>query len=536
VSCPSEASWFRYTEGELPLTEVREAESHLVRCQACRALVMALREETRGIVDALHGREPDSLRVPEVTAPAGGLALGFPAAIVVVALVLAAAGLVAESRLPGGLDLLHPLRLKGAYEMVFDLIFGLRDRAPGLFEFAVAVAAVVSTSALGSLLIGALVRRVAGTAALLVASCGLLAAPEATALELRLDQDTRIGAGETLAETLVASGEEVRIDGLVEGDVVAWARRVTLSGRVEGDVFVFARELVISGEVTGGVIAVAEQIRVEGVVSRSVYSLAERFHLESAGRLERDATLFGDRIHLEGSVARDAVFGGERFELGGKVGRDLEVLHAHRVALLDGARVAGDIDAMISDDSEIELDPGAVVLGDVNTTSHSHAEAFFAAYRRPGFYLFFAIQLVASWILGVLLYMLWPQLFSGHVATTGAFLRSMGWGLATLVVTPFVLIGVGFTIVGIPLAVLGLFTWVTAIYVADIAVGALIGRALLQPDASVASFARALLVGLGVIVVGHLLPFLGGAVGWVSLLLGMGLLADRARGLLPARA
>jgi cytoskeletal protein CcmA (bactofilin family) len=338
-----------------------------------------------------------------------------------------------------------------------------------------------------------------------------------------------------VAETLVASGEEVRIDGLVEGDVVVWARRVTLSGRVEGDVFVFARELVISGEVTGGVIAVAEQIRVEGVVSRSVYSLAERFHLESAGRLERDATLFGDRIHLEGSVARDAVFGGERFELGGKVGRDLEVLHAHRVALLDGARVAGDIDAMISDDSEIELDPGAVVLGDVNTTSHSHAEAFFAAYRRPGFYLFFAIQLVASWILGVLLYMLWPQLFSGHVATTGAFLRSMGWGLATLVVTPFVLIGVGFTIVGIPLAVLGLFTWVTAIYVADIAVGALIGRALLQPDASVASFARALLVGLGVIVVGHLLPFLGGAVGWVSLLLGMGLLADRARGLLPAR-
>ena len=145
MSCPSEASWLLYADGELPLTEVREVESHLVGCQACRALVMALREETRGIVDALLGREPDSLPVPGVSAPAGGLALGFPAAIAVVALVLAAAGLAAESRLPGGLDLLHPLRLKGAYEMVFDLIFGLRDRAPGLLEFAVAVAADLTT-------------------------------------------------------------------------------------------------------------------------------------------------------------------------------------------------------------------------------------------------------------------------------------------------------------------------------------------------------------------------------------------------------
>ena len=396
MNCPSEASWLLYADDELPLTDVREAESHLVGCQACRALVMALREETRGIVDALHGREPDSLPVLQAPAPAGGLALGFPAAIVVVALVLAAAGLAAESRLPGGLDLLHPLRLKGAYEMVFDLIFGLRDRAPGLLEFAVAVAAVLSTSALGSLLVGALVRRVAGTAALLVACCGLLAAPEATALELRFDQDTRIGVGETLAETLVASGDEVRIDGLVEGDVVAWARRVTISGRVEGDLFVLAREVVISGEVTGGVVAFAEQVRVDGVVSRSVYSLAGRFHLEPAGRLERDATLFGERVHLEGTVARDAVFGGERLELGGKIGRDLEILHAHRVALRNGARVAGNVDAMISDDTEIEFDPGAVVLGEVDTTSHSHAEAFFAAYRHPGFYLFFAIQLVAS--------------------------------------------------------------------------------------------------------------------------------------------
>jgi cytoskeletal protein CcmA (bactofilin family) len=523
-------------DGELPLPEVREIESHLVGCQSCRALVMALREETRGIEDALHEREPQTIPAAGVTAPASGLAFGFPAAIVVVALVLSAAGLAAEARLPGGLDLLNPLRLKGAYEMAFDLIFGLRDRAPGLLEFAVAVAAVVSASALGSLLVSALVRRVAGTAALLLASFWLVATPEATAFELRPEQDTRIASGQTLSETLVASGEEVRIDGVVEGDVVAWARRVSISGRVEGDVFVLTRELVISGEVTGGVVAIAEQIRVEGGVAGNVYALAERLQLEAAGRLERDATLFGERVHLEGAIGRDAVFGGERFELAGSVGRDVDVLHAHRVVLLDGARVAGDVSAMIPDDTEVELGEGAAVLGEISTKGHSHAEALFAAYRTPGFYLFFAIQLVASWILGMLVYLLWPEVFAGHVATTGAFLRSLGWGLVTLVLTPFVLVGVAFTVVGIPIAVVGLFVYLAALYMADISVGALIGRALLRPDASAASFARALLAGLGVITFGHLLPFLGGAVGWVSLLLGLGILADRARALLPVRS
>ena len=85
------------------------------------------------------------------------------------------------------------------------------------------------------------------------------------------------------------------------------------------------------------------------------------------------------------------------------------------------------------------------------------------------------------------------------------------------------------TIVGLPLAILGLFAYVTALYVADIAVAALIGRSLLRPEANLGSFGRALLAGLAILAVGHVIPFLGGAVGWVSLFLGLGLVANRTR-------
>ncbi|MEN8181911.1 MAG: zf-HC2 domain-containing protein [Myxococcota bacterium] len=534
MSCPQEESWVSYVDGELPPPELRRVESHLVTCQSCRALVVALREESQAIADALHERKLASHAVSPAEAPAAGLAFGFPVAIAGLAAGLTLAGAVAESRLPGGLDLLNPLRLKGAYEMVFDVIFGLRDRAPGLFEFAIAVAAVLSVSTLASLGVGVLVRRVAGTTALL-ALCLLFAPERGSAIDLRFDQDTHIAPEEVLQETLVASGEEVRIDGVIEGDLVVWAERIRVTGRVDGNVFAFARDIELSGEVNGVLVMVAERVRTRAKIGSSVYSLAERLTLGTEGRIERDATLFGERVLLEGSVARDVVFGGERFELAGSVGRDVDVLHAHRVALLDGARVTGSLDAMIPDDTEVELVGDARVEGEVRIEPHSHAQALFAPYRQPSFYLFFALQFVASFLLGLLLYALAPTLFASAIPTTGAFFRTLGWGFAALLLTPLVLVAIAFTIVGLPIAVLGLFGYLAALYVADIAVGALIGRSLLQPGPELGSFARALLVGLAIVIVGHLIPFLGAAVGWVTLFLGLGLLVDRVRQFRPLR-
>ena len=77
-------------------------------------------------------------------------------------------GFLLETRMPGGLDLLNPLRLKGAYEMAFDLIFMLRDRAPGTLELAASIGVVAGVSAMLTLGVSALYRHVYGTAALVL--------------------------------------------------------------------------------------------------------------------------------------------------------------------------------------------------------------------------------------------------------------------------------------------------------------------------------------------------------------------------------
>ena len=195
VTCPGEPTLARYADRELHGEALHALETHLVGCRACRSRVVALQSES-----LLPGRRAagahaaDARCTPSTRSPSPGVAMGLPLAIAGVTAVAAVCGVLFESRLPGGLDLLNPMRLLGVTDMLFDLVFMLRARAPGLIELAFAVAVVASVSALLSFGVGALYRRVFGTAALLLC---LLAPGRGAAFELRHVHDGAVRIGPT---------------------------------------------------------------------------------------------------------------------------------------------------------------------------------------------------------------------------------------------------------------------------------------------------------------------------------------------------
>jgi cytoskeletal protein CcmA (bactofilin family) len=538
VSCPSESTWAIYADGELGAEPLRRAEAHLISCPDCRARVLALREEAQLLADVLHERAPSVLAVAREPAPARGLALGFPLALAAALAVVSVGGIVLESSLPGGLEVLNPLRLKGAIEMIFDFAFWARDEVPGLVEFVLAVAVLVSVSALGSFALSHLVRRIGSVAGLGLAAALLGADPRpAAALDVRHEHhgQVSIGAGETLRDTLVVSAHGLDVDGVVEGDLVVAVERLTIRGRVTGNVFVFAEEIEVSGAIGGALVAIAEEVRVDGEVGGNLYGAVREITLESAGRARIDATLASENAVLEGEVARDVACFCETLELRGSVGRHVEA-RAEHLAILGGSRVGGDVDAFLPEGEAVNVAEGASVGGEVRTSVIERRHGYLEHWQRPGFYVFFVIQFAAGLVFGMLLYTLVPRLFQAEVRTAGEFFRTAGWGFLALVASPVAILLLALTLVGIPVAVLGLFALLTVLYAADILVGALIGRALLRPEERPAAFGRALLVGYGMVLLGHAIPFLGIAVGVVSALLGLGLFVDRVRAFWAARA
>jgi len=530
VSCLSEATCAVYVDEELGPDERRRVESHLIGCRRCRALVAALRDETAFLADALQERaRPAPSPRSEVPAEPG-LTWGLPVAVVAVAGILSVAGTLVETRLLGGLDLLRPLSFTGAYEMAFDLVFALRDRAPGLFELVLSLAAVAAVSAAGSFALGHLYRRIAGPVSLALLLLAVVSAPgPASALDVRLHRDTHVAADETLDESLVVSGDAVDVDGVVRGDLVAWAERVAVRGRVEGNVYAFARDLEISGEVGGTVHAVGHETRVDGEVRGSLYGAGESLELGPRARVGRDAAQFGEHAILEGRVARDVVFAGEWLEVRGDVGRNVDVLHADRMSLRDGARVGGDVDAVLHT-GEIATSPGAQVLGETRVErAEPHRRSHLARYLEPRFYVWVAVQFGAGFALGLLLRALVPPLVGVALPTTRGFFRALGLGFAVAVVAPVAIALCALTVIGIPVAVLASLAFLTALFASGVVVSAAVGRALLR--GADGGFALQLLVGLGVVLVAVHVPFLGLPLGIVTLLTGLGLFCERARDL-----
>lgn len=533
MSCPDEPTLLLYADGELEAEALRRFESHLVRCRDCRARVVALRDEATLLADVLLDRRRGSHAPRRAAAPEPGLAIGLPAAIAVVTLGLAVLGFLLDARLPGVLDLLDPRRLKGVTEMAFDLVFLLRDQAPGLIELLLSLGAVASFSALATFGVGIVYRRVFGSTAVLLLALGIAAGAPAPAHALRVafDTDTRVAAGETVDESMLLSGERLHLDGVVVGDVVATAERISVGGTIDGNLYAFCRELEILGEVKGSVHAIAEDVRIEGQVDGMVHVAGERVVLADGAKTSRDVAIAAESAVIEGTVGRDLVFTGPQLELRAKIERNVDIFWARSVTLLDGARVGGDIDAGLEKEDGLDVAPGAVVGGEVRTRALGGMEqGYLAHYLEPSFYLIHAIGFAAAFVFGLLLHVFVPRLLETGMPSTRSFFRALLLGFIGVVVTPIAIVLIAITVVGLPAAILLLFLYFTTFYTATILVGALIGQALTPPsDETTMAFGRSLFVGLGLLVIASHLPFVGPPIGIVATLFGFGLLAEKIR-------
>lgn len=530
MNCPPEWTVAAYVDQGLAAPDARRIEAHLVGCERCRGLVLALREEARALGEALAGGGASEPAAVTVVAPARGAAWGLPVAIAATALVTAVASALYEMRLP--MAFLRPSSLLGVNEMAFDTLFLLRDQASGWFELGLALGALGGMAAIGSFLAGALLRRYARSAAgLALAGAAALGGEAADAAPRFVHEETvRVAAGETHQGTLAVSCESLEIDGVVVGDVLAFCERVSIRGEVDGTVFALGRELEVVGQVAGGLFAANHAVRLEGSVGRSAYLAGERVSVGPRAHVARDAFLGGERVRVEGEVARDLAAGGERVELEGEVGRDLTAW-SERVSVLPGARVGGDLRAHLPEPEALEVAEGALVAGATDVeVLEGHRHTMWSRYRDGRFYTWLALGFAASFLIGMLLHALAPGLFAGRLVTGRDFIVSLGLGFAVLVLSPIALVLLALTVVGIPAALIGLAVWGIALYLGGVVVAALIGRSLVKPRGDGArDFGMALLVGLAVVVGVKSLPFVGRPAGWVIALVGVGLLAVQAQ-------
>ena len=532
MSCLPEWKLAVYVDGELEPEELRPLEAHLIGCQSCRARVVALRDEAELISRVLHDHPSEAAESEPRPAPARGLAMGVVPAV---AAFLAATSIftwILESG-ASSFEWFSPLRLRGAIQMGFDFVFMLRDRVPGLFELLVAMAALAAVSALLTYAVTALSRRWLGTTSLGIALLLGLATPDASTAHFGMHEHTNVvvAAGEVHEGTIVSiQGERVDIDGDVTGDLFVVAHQVTIRGKLHGNAFIAAQNVDVSGEITGSLHVLGTRTNITGRIGNNVYGLSENFTLAAQGSVESDLWLRMYGGVVEGKVGRDLYAEGRWIEIRGDIGRDFWVRDM-RTVVMPTAKIGRDIHAELEDDAVVDLSPQARLGGELHTTVLTHARGpRFAHFAHGSFYLWFGLRLCAAFLAGMLLHFVAPWLFRGRLETSGDFFRAMGIGLVTVLAVPVALVLVFVTLFGIPLAVFGWWSYLSALYTAGLLTAALIGTSILRPASEETSaFGLPLLLGLLLAMVAMSLPFVGGPVRAVVILTGLGLLVDRLR-------
>lgn len=258
----------------------------------------------------------------------------------------------------------------------------------------------------------------------------------------------------------------------------------------------------------GGPAAAQEENRRDHVV------LTGEIHIEE-GETVDSAVIFNGPATIDGVVTGPVVAFNGDVTISGTVEEDVVVFNG-AVTVRSGAEVGGDLSAR----EEPVVEDGATVRGQIRRRAFDLDRGPFPFFARLAVWIAVSVSLLA---LGFLLLLLFPRAMDAiDLAWRTQMGGSIGWGLLLLVGLPVVGVLIAITIVGIPLGV-GLLLALALLYATGyVAASWILGRQLIKPPTS---RALALLVGVLILRVVALIPFVSGIVGALAAAFGLGAIA-----------
>lgn len=357
----------------------------------------------------------------------------------------------------------------------------------------------------------------------------VLLALAVTACEIHHDGDTvarqfgsdYFGAGGTLNLTEPVAGDafvaggRVATAGEVAGDLVAAGGDVSVGGGIGDDLYAAGGDVrvdaIVNGNarVAGGAVTVGPATVVTGALTLSGGKV--RFEGNTHGHLH--AT--GGRVMLDGTVHGDAEVRAEDVELGPqtRIGGKLVVHAPSQPVVPEGAEIAGGIEFH-------EAEVGAY-FDDGEAREHVRTVA-----HGVGSFLW----ILGVFVAGTLFTLAFPAYSTRAADWIGREpLRSLGLGFVVLVCLPILALLLLMTIVGIPLALILLLLYSLLLFLGWVTAALFVGRKGLElarglrPATLGWRLGALLLAVLALWLVGQV-PYVGGWITFIALLLGIGAL------------
>lgn len=505
-----------YLEAQLEPDRAREVYAHAAECKECHALLQALEREGTWLRESL-GTDEESVPARLMEAPERSTPWGW----------LAALGLSAGGVYTVWTGIIDPWRAQAAQSgftqsgLLTMLFFsGTFWKGWDVMRTLTEFLAMSTLTIVVSWVLRRHWRRLTTTAGIVIGTALLslalaFAAPSASAAETQHGHPNyTLESGQTVPTDLIVFAERTTIDGTVDGDLIAWSGTVTVNGHVKGDVICGGENVRINGTVDGNVRTFGHSVDIAGSVGKNFMTWSGETNTEDKSSIGGSVTFFSDDATLAGTVGGDVLGMGKTLDVSGTLGRNLDVRADHLI-----------------------LDPTADVKGRVKYESRNAANiaqgAKFASMERVvpktardyaswHFYRNRILLWGVGFVFGLVLLLLMPRFYADASAGCKNYAPAAGFGLLFMFATPIAAIIACFTIVGIGVAVATLMLYAIALYASTVFVSGFIGEAILGPAIGTGPMIGRLALGLAILHVLRVLPYIGGWVLFIAMFWGFG--------------
>lgn len=326
----------------------------------------------------------------------------------------------------------------------------------------------------------------------------------------------RITIDQTINDNLYLFGSTVDIDAPVHGDLVIFGNDININKNVSGDVFAAGNSINITSQIKGSLRLAGANIFLDSKVDEDVLAMSNIFRTSSNNFIKRDLILAANSGVLSGVVKGKVNGSVNNLVLGTLVDKDVK-LQVNKLLLTNTANIKGSL--QYTSLSKAFFSKKAKVKGAIRHTTPARQILY---GQISGWLRSWVGMLLVAFLLVVFI----PDTFK-RVRQT---LETKPWaspalGFALLVLTPFFIVFLAVTVIGLPLALILLTLYLGAIYFAQIYVAAVVGTALWQRLVPAKeSLGTSLFVGITVLAIMRLLPLFGFLVTLLIVIFGFGAL------------
>ncbi len=324
-----------------------------------------------------------------------------------------------------------------------------------------------------------------------------------------------------LDDAYIVAGN-ANIEAEVYGDLYILGGSVTVNSTIKEDLVIGGGKVTVIGDVMGDLRIAGGQVSVYGNVGDDIVVAGGQVDIGKGSTVGGSLVSGAGMLTVDGNIKEDIRGGMGGLFLNGTVGKDVIVTVEDSLVISENAKIKGDLKYSSLIEATI---PENVVSGEIA----------FNKFERESIledltYIFFVqkiLSFISSLILaGLLIFFASKALMKAAKITRENIFRAFGVGLLTVIVAGIACIILMITVVGIPIGLIMLATFVIILYLSKIFVSVWLAGYVLNYNKKVLPSRLKLFLWASVAILAYylvgMIPYVGWVVNLVLFLIGVG--------------